>query len=139
MRIVRTFAAVGLAAALAVGCSAAGAAPQPRATTTKTVSDRDNGKTIVLHVGDRLKVVLASTYWTIHPSSNVAVLRADGRPVIKGRLRGCVPGEGCGTATQLFAATSPGKVTVGASRISCGEALRCTGGQGFYKISVVVN
>jgi len=34
---------------------------------------------------------------------------------------------------------STGTVTVGASRISCGEALRCKGEQGSYKISVIVN
>ena len=139
MSIVRRFVAVGVAAAVALGCSAAVAAPRLRATATKTVTDRDNGTTVVLHVGDRLKVVLASTYWTIHQSSNAAVLRVDGHQVIKGRPGGCVPGGGCGTATRSYTAASPGTVTLGASRISCGEALRCTGGQGFFKISVTVH
>ena len=139
MSFVRTFAAVGLTAALTLGCSAAGAAPSPRATTPKTVTDRDNGKTVVLQVGDQLKVALASTYWTIHTSSNAAVLRADGPQVIKGRIDGCVPGEGCGTANRLFSALSPGRVTVRASRVSCGEALRCTRGRGLFTIAVVVN
>lgn len=138
MRRGRIFAAVGLAVALAAGCSPAGATTQPRVAHTKTVTDHDKGTTVTLHVGDRLKVVLASTYWTIHPSSNAAVLRSDGRPIVTGQLNGCVPGEGCGTATRLFTAIATGKASVSASRTSCGEALRCTAGHGTYKVSVLV-
>ena len=102
------------------------------------MTEREKGTTVTLRIGDHLRVVLANTYWTLQPSSDPAVLRSDGGPVVKPRMSGCVPGAGCGTASETFTATAKGKALVRASRISCGEALRCTGGQGVYKVSVVV-
>jgi hypothetical protein len=133
-----------LALTLAVGCtSAAGTAapsahpPHPKAV-TKTVTDRDKGRTVTLHVGDRLKVVLASTYWTIHKSPKPSVLRTDGEQMTTPALKGCVPGAGCGTATRTFTAGARGTTTVSASRTSCGEVLLCTGGNGKFSVAVVV-
>jgi hypothetical protein len=135
--------AVSFALTLAAGCaSAAGTAPSsarpsPKAV-TKMVTDRDKGTTVTLHVGDRLKVALASTYWTINPAAKPGVLRSDGRPVTTPHLNGCVPGGGCGTETQTFTAAAKGATIVSASRTTCGEALRCTGGNGEFSVSVVV-
>ena len=102
------------------------------------MTDRDKGTTVTLHVGDRLKVVLASTYWTIHPASKPAVLQTDGKQVTTPRPKGCVPGGGCGTASRMFTAVAKGTTTVSASRTSCGEALPCTGGNGKFSVTVVV-
>jgi hypothetical protein len=49
-----------------------------------------------------------------------------------------VPGQGCGTVTAVFAAIAPGSARLTASRISCGEALRCTGSDGVYVLTVTV-
>jgi hypothetical protein len=135
MRILYRSAVAAFALLLAAGCTSAAGSGQP---TTKRVTDRDKGTTVTLHIGDRLKVVLASTYWTIHPASKPAVLRSDGRPVTTPRPTGCVPGGGCGTVTATFTAAGDGTTIVSASRTSCGEALRCTGGNGVYRVSVVV-
>ena len=135
--------AITFALTLAAGCaSAAGTAPNvvhPRPKpVTKTVTDRDKGTTVTLHVGDRLKVVLHSTYWTIHKSPRPAVVRTDGEQVTTPASKGCVPGGGCGTATRTFTIVGKGTTTVSASRTTCGEALRCTGGNGKFSVTVVV-
>ena len=143
MRNLRQSIAVIFALTLAAGCaSAAGTAPnaagpKPKAV-TKTVTEKDKGKTVTLHVGDRLKVVLNSTYWTIHDAAKPAVLRTDGKQVTTPRMNGCVPGGGCGTAAQAFTAVTKGTTTAGASRTSCGEALLCTGDNGKFNVVVVV-
>jgi hypothetical protein len=143
MKTLRHCLAITFAVSLAAGCaSAAGTAPnsarpRPKAV-TKTVTDRDKGTTVTVHVGDRLKVVLASTYWTIHKSPKPAVLRTDGEQVTTPELKGCVPGAGCGTASRTFTAVAKGTTTVSASRTSCGEALLCTGGNGKFSVTVVV-
>jgi hypothetical protein len=143
MKMLRHCLAVTFALTLAAGCaSAAGTAPnsahpRPKAV-TKTVTDRDKGTTVTLHVGDRLKVVLASTYWTIHESPKSSVLRTDGGQVTTPESKRCVPGGGCGTASRMFAAVGKGTTTVSASRTTCGEALLCTGGSGKFRVSVVV-
>jgi hypothetical protein len=134
---------ITFALTLAAGCtSAAGTAPnavRPRArTVTKTITDRNKGETVTLRVGARLEVVLASTYWTIHPAPKPAVLRTDGSQATTPRLKGCVPGGGCGTASRTFTGVTKGKTVVRASRTSCGEALRCTEANGTFSVSVVV-
>lgn len=100
--------------------------------------DSDNGKTLNLHVGDRLEVQLGSTYWTVNGSTNGAVLQTIGQAVVSPQPTGCVPGAGCGFVTALFDAVAPGNAAVTASRNSCGEAMGCTGDQGLYRVSVVV-
>jgi uncharacterized lipoprotein len=134
MNFVHRVAAATLALVFAAGCSSAGTTQQ--STTTKTVSDRNNDTTVTLHVGERLRVRLASTYWTIHTASAPTVLRSDGQPVTTPQPNGCVPGAGCGTQTATFTALKHGTATVTASRTTCGEALQCTRTNGFYTISV---
>ena len=140
MRTLRPLTVVALALFLAAGCtSAAGSATRhPAKSTNKTITERDKGTTVTVHVGDHLKLILSNTYWTIQPASDTAVLRSDGRPVTKGTLQGCVPGGGCGTKTQTFTAVKVGKATVSASRTTCGEVILCAGGSGDYKVSIVV-
>jgi hypothetical protein len=111
--------------------------PRPGAA-TKTVSDRDNGTTVNVHAGERLRVVLDSTYWYIDPSAHPEVLRSDGTPRVEPRTGSCPPGVGCGTVTATFSAAAPGSANVTATRTICGEALRCTGRDGRYSITVVV-
>ena len=60
------------------------------------------------------------------------------KPLTSPQLKGCVPGEGCGTVTALYDAVAPGRADVNAKRTSCGEAMSCTGNLGFYRVTVVV-
>jgi hypothetical protein len=124
---------------LALGAFAAnrssGAAPRGRGTVTVTFGDK--GSTVGLHVGATLRVVLDSTYWSMNPSPNPGVLAPHGAATTVPRS-GCVPGEGCGTVTALFLAHSSGTISISASRTSCGEALRCTNGDGSFQVTVHV-
>jgi hypothetical protein len=79
-----------------------------------------------------------STFWTVRGSRNPNVLRQDGEPVVAPNLAGCVPGQGCGTVTASFVAVARGLARVVAKRTTCGEALRCTGSAGSYRVTVVV-
>jgi hypothetical protein len=123
--------------------STAGPTPTPELTAvgqpaTLNAGDQDNGRRVTAHVGDHLLLTLNSTYWTIQGSSNPAVLRQSGQPVVSPILSGCVPGQGCGTVRASFDAVAPGAADVTASRTSCGEALACTGGAGSYRVTVLV-
>jgi len=103
------------------------------------LSVTDAGRTVAVVDGVRLVVALDSTYWMFRPVAAGGVLRAVGRPRVVPQLGHCVPGQGCGTVTAEFAATGTGSATVEATRTTCGEALRCTAGQGDYRVQVLVH
>jgi hypothetical protein len=105
---------------------------------TVVVRDQDNGHAVSIRAGERLSVVLASTYWKVDGSSNEAALRQLTQPTVSPQPGGCVPGGGCGTVSALFEAVAAGRADVSARRTSCGEALSCTGSQGIYRVTVVV-
>jgi hypothetical protein len=125
------------------GPSSAGPTPTTEVTAvgapaTVSAGDQDNGHRLAAHVGDHLLLTLNSTYWTVQGSSNPAVLRQSGQPLVVPTFGGCVPGQGCGIVRASFDALAPGTADVTASRTSCGEALACTGGAGSYRVTVVV-
>lgn len=129
----------GTAVAL-MACGAA-AAPGKRAAAAKvmTLGENAKGHTVTIRRGDELDVRLHSTYWQF-ASLKGHVLRLLGAPVYKPRVGGgCVPGQGCGTATVRYRANAAGSVTIHASRNSCGEALRCTHGAGSFRVAVKVS
>jgi hypothetical protein len=112
--------------------------PSPRVAVTIAASDAENGRTIIVRVGDRVSIVLDSTYWSFAGSSNMGVMAPAGRPSVSPKPSGCVPGGGCGTDTAAFVAIAPGTAQISASRTTCGEALRCTGAAGRYRLTVEV-
>src|SRR5207302_4854531 len=112
----------------------------PAPPSSRDVSEADNGSTVSLRTGGTLRVVLHSTYWQFDPASDPTVLRSTGDPTSSPDPPGsCVPGGGCGTVTATFQALRAGRAVVTAHRTSCGEALRCTGRQGSYTVTVVVS
>jgi hypothetical protein len=118
-----------------------GPSPSPGSTPESRLvlaTDSDNGQALQLRVGDRLQLKLSSTYWTIHESSDLSVLRMAGPMAISPIPSGCVPGGGCGLAIASFDAVGSGSADVTASRTSCGEAMRCVGNAGSFRVSVVV-
>jgi hypothetical protein len=134
-----------VSAAFLASCGAVmtsgGASPSPGSTPQArqiVATDSDNGKTFELHIGDQLEVRLNSTYWTIHESSDLSILRLAGPVAISPRPNGCVPGAGCGLAIASFDAVGRGSADITASRTSCGEAMRCVGDAGSYRLAVVV-
>jgi hypothetical protein len=99
--------------------------------------DARDGDTIAVRQGQRLRVVLHSTYWEFKPTSHPAVLHLVAPPQVAPKS-GCVPGQGCGTVTAVYVARHAGTATVQAERTSCGEAMGCTAAAGSYSLTVVV-
>jgi hypothetical protein len=112
--------------------------PPTNAPRTVVVHDQDNGHAVSLRAGERLEVVLASTYWQVVGSSDPNVVRQTALPAVSPQVTGCVVGEGCGSVTALFDAVAPGRADVSAKRTSCGEAMSCAGSLGSYRVTVVV-
>ena len=104
------------------------------------VDDSKNGQSVQVHVGDAVKFTLNSTYWTFDQSSDSLVLKELGNQVVTpDPIGSCLPGMGCGVTTAWYKAVSAGTATVSASRVSCGEALRCVGNEGVYRVTIVVS
>ena len=128
-------------AVLAVACGGTGhaasstAANQPQ---PLRAAEPQDGKTVTLRPGQRLVVVLHSTYWQFAAGSHPKVLRRLAKPVVRPRRSGCVTGGGCGTVTATFVAVRPGSSVVAASRTSCGEAMGCSADAARYALHVRV-
>jgi hypothetical protein len=106
------------------------------APSTVSVGERDAGRTLRVDVGAIVRVTLHSTYWLFEPVSDPAVLDRTG-PVARATAAG-VPGSGAGTVIGTWRATRRGTAVVTAHRTSCGEALRCVGAAGQFRLVVVV-
>ncbi|SEM31764.1 hypothetical protein [Streptacidiphilus jiangxiensis] len=104
------------------------------------VHNADKGRTITLHTGQTLEVVLTGGYWPAPVSSSEAVLKASGAPsyLSPSPSHGCPPGVGCRPQQTDFTAVAPGTATVSATRTNCGEAMRCTDANGKFTITVTV-
>jgi len=125
---------------LAAGCGVArqpagGPPPAPRLVTEH---DRANGTTIHVNVGDKVALVLGSTYWQFAGSSTPAVLRQEGPVAVLKATHKCLPGMGCAPKRAVFKALARGKAVITAHRVTCGEALACTGSRGHFKLTVVI-
>jgi hypothetical protein len=99
-----------------------------------------NGKAVSARAGDRIELILSSSYWRVTGSSAPSVLRQDGRTVLLPRPSGCpdIPGLGCTPVRADFTALTDGKAVITASRSACGEALRCKPDQTRFSVVVVV-
>ena len=132
--------AIAASAMLAAGCGtvqhpAGGPPPAPRLITEH---DRANGTTIHVGVGDKVALVLGSSYWQFAGSSTPAVLRQEGPVTLMKTAKKCLPGMGCQPKRAIYKALAPGKAVITAHRVTCGEALACTGSRGHFKLTVVV-
>ncbi len=139
-RTARVTTVVMSAAVLVLG--ACGSTGRPRSEARPRVVSLtygDNGRSVAIHTGDSLKVILSSTYWSFQDSSNPNVLRSGGSAKVVPQLSGCVPGQGCGSVTATFKAVGAGVATIVAMRTVCGEALRCNGTNGHYEVAVSVS
>ena len=127
----------------AAGCgTAASSASGPTAHGPAVIVVRDdaNGKAVSASAGDRIELILSSSYWRVTGSSAPGVLRQDGSPVLLSRPSSCpdLPGRGCIPVRADFTALTDGQAVITASRSTCGEALRCTPGQTRFTVTVVV-
>jgi hypothetical protein len=136
-----TGSASGSATAVASpSASASGAGTSGGTTPTGTVVKLDEnakGTTIHVPVGGSVLLTMHNITWSTPHVSNAADLSPLGLPEI-GPGTDCHPGSGCGTKTTRLVARQAGTVTITETRTSCGEARRCTDGQGTYTVTVVV-
>jgi predicted small secreted protein len=108
--------------------------------TVIVVRDDANGKTLKVRVGDRIELILSSTYWNLHGNSAPRVLRQEGPVEVLARPPDCpdVPGVGCTPEQVNFTALADGTAIIKASRVSCGEALRCAPSKTQFAVTLVV-
>jgi len=136
--------AAGLTLAACASKTTPAAQPPILATTAPhhqvTADEKTDGQTVTLAVGDQLEVTLHSTYWGFGtPGTELHMTGQHSTVVPVGTGPGhCVAGEGCGTETRVFTAASAGTTAVTATRTACGEAMRCTGANGTYRLTVIV-
>lgn len=99
-----------------------------------------NGRTVSAKAGDRLELILSSSYWHVTGSSAPGVLRQDGPPVLLSRPRTCpaIPGLGCTPVRADFTARTAGRAAITATRSACGEARRCRPDETRFTVTVVV-
>jgi hypothetical protein len=122
----------------AAGCGTA--ASRAGGATVIVVRYDANGKAVSARAGDRIELILSSSYWHVTGSSAPSVLRQDGPPTLLARPSSCpdIPGLGCIPVRANFTALTDGKAVITASRSACGEARRCMPGQTRFTVTVVV-
>lgn len=136
--LLRSMAVAGLAL-LAGGCSlSATALGNPHVVVAR---DSFNGKTMRIRVGERLELILGSSYWNVDDVSSPAALRQDGPTSLLATPGDCstIPGSGCTPEQTSYTALAPGAVVITASRDSCGEALACLPDQRHFRLTVIVS
>jgi hypothetical protein len=133
-----TCAGCGTAASRASGPVAS--SPGAGGPTVIVVRDDANGKAVSTKAGDRIELILSSSYWHVTGSSAPSVLRQDGPAVLLSRPNSCpdIPGLGCVPVRTEFTALTDGKAVITAERSSCGEALRCKPDQARFTVIIEV-
>ena len=106
------------------------------------LDEKDNGTKLDVQFGDTLVVTLHSTYWSFLPTDGLAI-QSLGDPATAPATN-CPPpmnvtGSGCGTVTGTFNVGHIGTSTLKAHRDSCGEALRCTGKDADWSVTIVAH
>jgi len=135
--------AAAVAAVTAAGCGVTPAAPPARGgPPVIVIRDNANGTVVPVAAGDRVELILSSSYWDVAGSSAPRVLRQDGPATLMPRPSTCpknIPGLGCIPIQMNFTALADGRAVIKASRTSCGEALRCGPHHTRFTVTVVVS
>jgi hypothetical protein len=129
-----------VSAMTSAGCGTASHGPGAGGPQVIVVRDGANGKAVSARAGDRIELILSSSYWHVTGSSAPSVLRQDGPPVLLARPSSCpdIPGLGCTPLRADFTALTKGRAVITAGRSTCGEALRCGPGQTRFTVMVAV-
>lgn len=125
---------------LALGASSA------QAITITSLSEKNASKIVVVKLGSRVELTLHSMYWQLAVPARSSSLTSKGQPILKpifpspSAPAGCkIAGSGCGAQTWVFVATKVGLTHLVASRMTCGEAMQCTGANGRFTVAVKVS
>lgn len=133
--------AVGIMTSAGCGTAASRASgPVAGGQTVIVVHDDANGKAVSTKAGERIELILSSSYWRVTGSSAPTVLRQDGVPVLLSRPKSCpdIPGLGCTPVRADFTALTDGKAEITAQRSACGEAMRCKPDQTRFTVIIDV-
>jgi hypothetical protein len=130
-------AVVAVSIMTSAGCGTSG--PAAGGPTVIVVRDNANGETVSAQAGDRIELILSSSYWHVTGASAPSVLRQDGSSVLLPRPSSCpdIPGLGCTPVRADFTVLTKGRAVITASRSACGEALRCTPRQMRFTVIVI--
>lgn len=116
-----------------------------QAATSTTLSEKNASKTVAVKLGSQVELTLHSMYWQLAVPAKSASLISKGAPILKpifpspSAPAGCrIAGSGCGTQTWVFRAAKVGITHLVASRTTCGEAMKCTGANGSFAVTVKV-
>jgi len=133
----RRLLAAAAAGLLLAGCANGSSSDRTAATapTPHQLDEHANGTTVDAQLGETIVVVLHSTYWNF--SSPARVLQPLSTQPSPGHC--AVVGSGCGTVTVTYNAAQVGTITLRAHRDSCGEAMRCTGPNADWSVTVRVS
>lgn len=127
-------------AATAASATATPGAPSGSGASVLDANGADDGRTLTLHVGQRLHVDLPTPFWTFQAVGAPLILRVEATAWASPSAS-CGPPmgvAGCGDQTADYTAVGPGRTTVVATREECGEAARCTGSAGRFELRVTV-
>lgn len=118
---------------------------QSQAASTRALSEKNINQTVSVKAGRTVSLTLHSMYWTLKAQAKSSSLSPNGSPIFKPVLpgptapNGCkIAGSGCGTQTWKFTATKIGMAHLLATRTTCGEAMRCTGTNGRFEVTVKI-
>jgi len=97
---------------------------------TVNVTETGSKKVVKVAVSDQVTLTLASSYWDIKATANKNISVGDPvtTPILPGQNSDpkCqVMGSGCASKVWTLAFKKAGKYKVVATRIICGEAMRC--------------
>ncbi len=127
-----------------IGMTAMGIS-QSQAASTRALSEKNKDQTVSVRVGGTVSLTLHSMYWTLNAQAKSSSLSSKGAPILKPVLpgptapNGCkIAGSGCGTQTWKFKATKIGTAHLLATRTTCGEAMRCTGSNGRFEVTIKI-
>ena len=142
MKIVRNYGALLASVLVVLGLGLNSA----QATTIASLSEKNASKTVAVKMGTQVELSLHSMYWQLAVPAKSSSLTSKGQPILKpifpspSAPAGCrIAGSGCGTQTWVFAATKVGLTHLVASRTTCGEAMKCTGANGRFTVTVKVS
>lgn len=114
--------------------NADGSVPTPE--NSLQVNEKDNKTTLHVTVGATVDVILHSTYWQLAVPNAKILMPLMSEPTVTPDFNG-VAGSGLGTVEMRYKVVAAGTATIDASRVSCGEALRCTGDQGTFQTTII--
>jgi predicted secreted protein len=137
-KVLRLAGVVGTTLALLAGSVAGVAVAAP------VYSESANKSVITVNLGSSFSIVLNSTYWSLKGIKGASVKEVGSvvaAPILPGPAApvNCrLPGMGCGKLTWRFKAKKAGNSVIQITRDSCGEAMRCSNGQGKFELIIHV-